>query len=382
MPKTESWLEHGDALQAVIEYRIKSEYATLKFLERTSVPAPRAFGYGLRCGGPGADHGVGVSFILMEELPGRPWYGGGEPPEDEETKRKEERLFAQLADVLAELARWPFDKAGSLTVREEEGARKEKGGGGGDRVEEVVVLGPQMGDRFAVLDPEGPYETAEDYYAAWAEQHLELIADGQLYTEYPVDAYLTYRFLADNVGQMLEEPTKGKKKKEQFFLKHIDDNGQHILVDDDYNITGIIDWEYARTVPRHEAFGASTVTAEMDALYNREWTLPGLSVRDRVLIEALENRGSPELARLICDERARRLFWGLALEPTGDGAERLANEILKAFGVKETWDEWREEAIRRYSDKRLRRLLRREKARAVKSEPYHLRSLAGKQGRH
>lgn len=110
--------------------------------------------------------------------------------------------------------------------------------------------------------------------------------------------------------------------------------------------------------------------------------MPGLSVRDRVLIEALENRGSPELARLMHDERTRRCFWGLALEPTGDGAERLANEILKAFGVKETWDEWREEAIRRYLDKRLRRLLRREKARAVSSKPYYLRSLAGKQGRH
>lgn len=54
----------------IVDYLIKSEYATLKFLETTSVPAPRAFGYGLLS--DGTDKGVGVTFLLMEELPGKP----------------------------------------------------------------------------------------------------------------------------------------------------------------------------------------------------------------------------------------------------------------------------------------------------------------------
>jgi hypothetical protein len=140
-----------------LDYEVMSEYATLKFLETTAVPAPRAFGYGLRGGGPGADHGVGVSFLLIEEPQGRPWYGGADPPEGEETKLKEANLFRNLADILAELARHPFPQAGSLGLF----------GAPGNSAVEVSA---QAGDRFGAIDPDGPFETSVDYYTAWAER--------------------------------------------------------------------------------------------------------------------------------------------------------------------------------------------------------------------
>ena len=37
--------------------------------------------------------------------------------------------------------------------------------------------------------------------------------------------------------------------KEPFFLKHTDYKGDHILGDDEFNATGIIDWTFARVVP-------------------------------------------------------------------------------------------------------------------------------------
>jgi hypothetical protein len=51
---------------SLAEYLIRSEYATLKFLETTAVPAPRAFSFGIPS--QGTDHGIGVCFLLMEEL--------------------------------------------------------------------------------------------------------------------------------------------------------------------------------------------------------------------------------------------------------------------------------------------------------------------------
>ncbi|KAL3469722.1 hypothetical protein BJX99DRAFT_240794 [Aspergillus californicus] len=49
--------------QQLIDYLIRSEYATLKYLETTKEPAPRAFG----CGIAGdANNKVGISYILME----------------------------------------------------------------------------------------------------------------------------------------------------------------------------------------------------------------------------------------------------------------------------------------------------------------------------
>jgi hypothetical protein len=164
---------------------MRSEYVTLKFLETTIVPAPRVFGYGLRS--DGTDKGVGVSFLLMEELPGKPWHMAG-PPDSSIATVAKQKFWSGVAGILAELAKHPFPKAGSLTI-----------GSNG-----LVEMGPVASERFVILDPYGrPFESAADYYSAWAEQHMALIADGQLYGAYPVEAYLVHRFLKDNVWQQV-----------------------------------------------------------------------------------------------------------------------------------------------------------------------------------
>ncbi len=322
--------------ESLAAYLILSEYATLRFLETTAVPAPRAFGYGVR--GDGTDHGVGVSFLLMEELPGKPWTGEGASGEDA-TDEEKAKVWSGLAAILAELARHPFPVAGSLSYQASS-----------------IDVAAVASDRFVVLTPAGPFRSSVEYYTAFAEQYLELIADGQLYTQYPVDAYLVYRFLRDQAGQLIEADG-GDGTPEQFFLKHVDDKGDHLLVDEDLNITGIIEWQMARVVPRREAFGASLATASMSALCRGDVSL---SVDDLALAETLRKRGNPELALHMSDEKARRFFWGLALEPKWSDALPLANAILKVFGVEQEWDEWRAAALAEYeADGRLRALVAR-----------------------
>lgn len=53
------------------EYLIRNVYATLKFLETTTVPAPRAFSFGIPS--QSTDHGIGVCYLLMEKFSGKPW---------------------------------------------------------------------------------------------------------------------------------------------------------------------------------------------------------------------------------------------------------------------------------------------------------------------
>ncbi|KAF7553228.1 hypothetical protein G7046_g7153 [Stylonectria norvegica] len=319
---------------SLADYLITSEYATLKFLETTKVPAPRAFGCGV-CS-DGTDRGVGVSFLLMEELPGRPWSGEGTSGDDA-TEEEKKRIWGSVADILAELEKHPFPKAGSLCL-----------GSCGIEVSAVAS------DRFVVLTPEGPVETPVSYYTAFAEQYLTLIADKQLYTEYPVDAYLVYRFLKDNAAQLVpDEDTESMPQ--QFFLKHVDDKGDHLLVNDKLEVTGIIDWQMARVVPRREAFGPSLVTADMRALCGGQ---ASLCADDHALAVEMKKRGSPELAAWMSDEKARRFFWGLALETKWAFALPLANAILKTFGVEKGWDEWREAALKEYgTDERLMALV-------------------------
>lgn len=315
---------------ALADYLIRSEYATLKFLETTKVPAPRAFGYGV-CSG-GTDHGVGVGFLLMEELPGTPWNG---------SKKTEEKakVWRGLAKILIELEQHPFPKAGSLCFRDS-----------------TIEVSAVASDRCVVLSPNGPFTDSRAYYTAFAEQYLALIADGQLFTGYPVDAYLVYRFIKDNATQLIEQDEQGAQAPEEFFLKHVDDKGDHLLVDDDLNITGIIDWQMARVVPRREAFGPSLVTVDMNALCNGQVSL---SVDDLALVEEMRKGGISKLPDSMVDERTRRFFWALEMEQTWAYALPLANALLKVFGVDQEWTEWREAALKEYeSDERLQALIR------------------------
>lgn len=60
---------NGSIPQPLVDYLIRSEYATLKFLETTNVPAPRVFDYGIA---GDKNNKTGVSYILMEEMAGKP----------------------------------------------------------------------------------------------------------------------------------------------------------------------------------------------------------------------------------------------------------------------------------------------------------------------
>ncbi|KAF4977188.1 hypothetical protein FZEAL_6250 [Fusarium zealandicum] len=174
-----------------------------------------------------------------------------------------------------------------------------------------------------------------------------LIADGQLYPQFPVNAYLVYKFLKDKAIELSDD-------EHGFFLKHVDDKGDHLMVDEDPNIIGIIDWQMSRLVPRREAFGLSLVSADMRGLCNGS---ESLSANDVALSNALREK-STELASYTGDGKMRRFFWGLALETEWSSALPLANGILQAFGEKEPWDTWKEEQLRHcQGDERLLTLL-------------------------
>lgn len=305
---------------SLAEYLIRSEYATLKFLETTAVPAPRAFSFGIPS--QGTDYGIGVCFLLMEELSGKPWDGQGDAA----------KVWKSLADISAELEKHPFTKVGSLYV---------------ESPNDLPSVSATASDRFVCLYPYGPFETSAAYYTAWAEQYLALIADGQLYPQFPIEAYLVYRFLQDNATQLSDSEDK-------FFLKHVDDKGDHLMVDENLNITGIIDWQMARIVPRREAFALSLISADMRALCDG---IVSLSTKDVALSNALREKGEG-LASYTRDEKVRRFFWGLGLEPKWAYALPLANAILQVFGVEQGWDEWKEVALKRYEgDERLKALV-------------------------
>lgn len=98
---------------------------------------------------------------------------------------------------------------------------------------------------------------------------MTLIADGQLFTSFPVNAYLVFSYLKAQIQDLAAKPTHNQvDATQQLYLKHVDDKGGHLMVDDELNIIGSIDWQMARVVPDREAFGPSLVTAEMAGMYD------------------------------------------------------------------------------------------------------------------
>ena len=70
---------------------------------------------------------------------------------------------------------------------------------------------------------------------------MRLIANRE-FAPLAVDHYLSFLWRLEMILRLLSE-----HEAEEFYLRHFEDKGDHILVDSDYNITGIIDWEFAST---------------------------------------------------------------------------------------------------------------------------------------
>ncbi|KAG8624041.1 hypothetical protein KVT40_009017 [Elsinoe batatas] len=306
---------------------IMSEVATMKWLSgNTSIPVPKVYSYGLSSS---ERNGIGVPYMLIEEMPGKPFMALD--PSDGERQK----VYEQVARMMGELKERPFRKHGSLTLDE----RGE------------VEVGPIVGERTGTLHPHGPFMRSEEGYMAWVEQCLDLIADQQLHVGFSVDAYLVYDFLRERLqhesreAHMEATPGDGR-----FYLKHTDDKGDHIFVNPDtFEVTGLIDWTFARTVPFEEAFSPSLCTADMDAMYGGRL---GLSVEDRKYGRILQATCGSEVGDLYRDQlrgdRSRRLIFGLAtgVDVAWDEAKEIAVALLGVFGEPsdgdESWNTWRE----------------------------------------
>lgn len=133
-----------------------------------------------------------------------------------------------------------------------------------------------------------------------------------------------------------------------FYLKHTDDKGDHLLVDEDWNICGVIDWSFARLVPAYEAFGPSLLTADMDDMYSG---VAQRSRHDELLGQCLEKEGGiiAEFSRV--DDRVRRFQFGIGIgsDVTRSEAFSLFNGILATVGEADnfpSWEQWRRDKIR------------------------------------
>lgn len=314
------------------DYIMRSEVATLQRLSKTKVPVPKVFDYGLD-----GQTAIGVGYILMEKLPGKSlrW---SLPSPQQRTK-----VMSQLADTYIELESFSFGNMGSLDRP------------GADHI------GPFARESLteyvdSQMIPLGPYNDPRDYLHSSIELILRLIMNRESYAGREIDAFLVHRFLLDCIPDVLKHH---KFDDGRFYLRHADDKGDHILVDSDYNITGIIDWEWAYTESKSEAFKSPIMLLPANDFYNGD---NSIGEEESTFANILENKGNKGLAEIVRNGRVLHRFQFCCGYDFADwdGFLGLFQGLRKALNKDADlgWEDWKRSALQEYSgDVRLKTLL-------------------------
>ena len=309
---------------ALRDYIVQSEVATLKFLEQTNVPAPKVYDFSLEH----TDNSVGVGFILMDKLPGKSlrWSLA--------TQQQKKKVMEQIADTFVELHQNPFPLLGSLISSA------------------TPDIGPFAQESFtefvhSKMCPTGPLSSLEEYHLSSLRLILDLVVRKEMYSQQSVDAYLIHRFLIDLVPLVLPSAHDDGK----FYLKHADDKGDHILVDEDLNITGIIDWEWAHTASPVQAFNSPIGVLPVGDFYRGKNELGEDEV---VFARLLEEKGRRDLAHFVWSGRIQHRFAFCCGYDLSDwkGFLGLFQGLREAVAVDASleWNDWKNAALQRYKD--------------------------------
>ncbi|RDW72089.1 hypothetical protein BP5796_08123 [Coleophoma crateriformis] len=258
---------------------IESEVATMKFLKQnSSIPLPDVMGHS-----SSQSNDIGIPFIITTKAVGSPlsnfvW----EPlPEGKKPHKKlpclktvdKEKILRQLGAVTAQLLNLPLEKIGSLHEKDGE-----------------FLMGKCLSPAFTWYSRDslgdyvlrGPFKSDKEYYESlialfrhhaerFPLEHHVLFAPVPQVREFTADSsyrsavgrwndFVTVGSKIDSkknrldyctVAHMLRDvvPSISANLQRSFYLMHPDISMSNIFVDDDFNITSIIDWTNSSTVP-------------------------------------------------------------------------------------------------------------------------------------
>lgn len=206
-------------------------------------------------------------------------------------------------------------------------------------------------DRNLTIKTLGPFHSLRDYHTAEIHLILDLIQRREMYAQQPVDAYLIHLFLLELVPRITESVDSTKSGQLSYFLTHADDKGDHILVDDDYHITAVIDWEWAHTVPPALAFNSPIMLFDVGEFYDGN---NALRADEETFAELLEKKGRSDLAGHVRSGRVHHRFaFCCGYDLSGwSGFLGLFLGLRRVVGVdaEVEWDEWKSVALERFRE--------------------------------
>ncbi|OAA53603.1 Aminoglycoside phosphotransferase [Niveomyces insectorum RCEF 264] len=230
--------------------KVQSEVATMRYLRQTTtIPVARVHAYGrdedlsrpeadpTRCVYAILDYIPGQSLDLVKFV--------------RDTRERKTHLYAQVIDILGQLRALEFDVSGSLYPAPDDPE--------GDSPDpSLPVLGDllcieynelqKMTRRKATVRPatfRSTIEYAFYQYSILAEAYEVPVPAKRT----PLRAQMEVYALHDIKARILDV-VDTRTNRNRFVLAHTDLRWYNILVDDDLNIQGVIDWEWSGTIPQ------------------------------------------------------------------------------------------------------------------------------------
>jgi aminoglycoside phosphotransferase (APT) family kinase protein len=210
-------VQPSDARQHKVD--MLSEIATMKTLKRrTTIPVPEVFAFD-----SSPLNGFGFPYVLMDRLKGRVLQAtiAGQVP-----AKHLPRVASQLADVLFQLEHLTFDQLGRIWCGE-------------DCNEPARIIPWQSEDE--PLATAHTQTSLEWFYEFRQDQNRHALEEHADDPEWRTACWVLKKALSYIV---VEDRLRGP-----FPLCHFDLHYGNLLFDDEYNLTGVIDWSGAATAP-------------------------------------------------------------------------------------------------------------------------------------
>lgn len=196
------------------------------------------------------------------------------------------------------------------------------------------------------------FASPEKYQHSSLRLILELIFRGEVYSQQAVDANLIHSFIIDLIPSVSSSPFPSLTQNDQnYYLKHADDKGDHILVDNDFNIAAIIDWEWAYTAPAARAFNSPIGLPPVGDFYDGSNDLGDDEI---VFARLLEEKGRQDLVGFVWNGLVQHRFAFCCGYDLADwsGFLGLFKGLRDAVRADEglDWDEWKAAALHHYKE--------------------------------
>jgi hypothetical protein len=193
---------------------MQSEVASMRFIQQhTSIPIPHIYAFDA-----GWENRLGVPYMLLENTIGKPFpfpFNNQGFISDAQI----DKIHSQLAEFQHQLSRLTFKEIGQIYP---------DGSSGSVRVGPII---DRKGRRF------GPFQSSREFYIARARLILDEAKERG--TKEDQRSALLHLLAAQGMGE-----SRGP-----FTIKHQELHCENVLLDDECNIRGVIDWTWCSTVP-------------------------------------------------------------------------------------------------------------------------------------